>query len=250
MDMAGFEKRLYEHADTMKNSVELPFDNTDGESCARELSGSRKVPVYKKIIPLVAVLIIFFMGSTAFSRYMNPGSVSMKDKVYTSLPTEQEFADDVGYAPVLIQEFKNGYRYMTGYVVNNEYSAKDSSMVEEFKSSLFEYEKDGDVVYFSQDRAEFSTNRGAIVDSFTGVELYYKSYMNKIVPENYQMTEAEKEAEAKGDLVFTWGNDSVQTMEVTCLMWIKEDIQYSLTQIDGLLDAEDMCEMAKEAIIH
>lgn len=250
MDMAGFEKRLYEHAETMKDGVELSFDNPDGVLCAKELSGNRKVPVYRKIIPIVAVLVIFFMGSTAFSRYMNPGSLSTKDKVYTSLPTEQEFIEDVGYAPVLIQEFKNGYRYMTGYVVNNEYSVKESSVVEEFNSSLFEYEKDGDVVYFAQDRAEFSTNRGAIVDSFTGVELYYKSYMNKIVPEEYQMTEAEKTAEAKGELVFTWGSDSVQTMEVKCLMWIKEDIQYSLTQIDGLLTMNDMCEMAKEAIIH
>jgi len=209
-----------------------------------------KASVYKKTVLTIAVIAVFLMSSTAFSRYVSPGFSSTKDKQYPFLPTEQEYIEDVGHVPVLIQEFKNGYRYRTGYVVNNGHADRNSSQIEQFNTSIFEYEKDGDVVCFCQEMAEFATNRGAIVDSFTGVELYYKSYTNKIVPEDYQMTEADKKAEEKGDLVFTWGSDAVQIVEVKCLMWIKEDIQYSLLQTDGLLEADDMCEMAKEALIH
>lgn len=209
-----------------------------------------KVSVYKKVALIVTVLTIFFMSSTAFSRYVPAGIVSTKDKQYPYLPTEQEYVDDIGFKPVLIQEFKNGYCYRNGYVVNDGHADSKSSQIEEFNSSIFEYEKDGDLVCFCQVSAEFATNRGAIVDSFTGVELYYKSYTNKIVPEDYQMTEADKTAEEKGELIFTWGSDTVEIIEVKSLMWIKENIQYSLLQTGGLLGAKDMCEMAKEALIH
>ena len=72
--------------------------------------------------------------------------------------------------------------------------------------------------------------------------------MNKIVPEDYQMTEADKEAEARGELVFSWGSDSVQTIEVKNVSWARDGISYMLLQTGGNLTEAEMISMAKQAI--
>ena len=164
------------------------------------------------------------------------------------MPSEQEYMADVGYAPVLIQEFENGYSYNTGYVVNNEHADSKTGEVEKFKSAMFEYEKNGELLYFWQEKSDSISLDGAVVDSFAGVDIYYSSYMNKIVPEDYQMTEADKEAEEKGELVFNWGSDNVQIMEVKNACWSEDGISYMLLQTGGELTENDMVSMAKEAI--
>ena len=163
--------------------------------------------------------------------------------LFCTVPTEE-----LGFAPVLIDEFENGYSYETGYVIDNEHADSKTAVVEKFKSAMFEYTKDGNTVYFSQDKFDSAVNSGSIVDSFAGVELYWKSYTNKIVPEDYQMTEADEQAQESGELVFTWGSDSVQTVEVKSLQWMRDGVQYMLLQMGGELGAEDMITMAKEAI--
>ena len=202
----------------------------------------------KKAVAIVAVAATFLLGSTAFASGVLTGWFSHADKEYITMPSEQECIQDVGYAPVLIQEFENGYVYSTGYAINNERADEKTGVVDEFKSAMFEYEKDGDVVYFWQEKYEGVQNYGTVIDSFAGVELYYTSYMNKIVPEDYEMTQADIEAEENGDLVFTWGSDSVQIMEVKSLQWIKEGVGFNLLQTGGNLDSSDLVAMAKEAI--
>ena len=164
------------------------------------------------------------------------------------MPSEQEYIADVGYAPVIIQEFENGYSYKTGYVVDNEYADSKTGKVEKFKSAMFEYEKNGELLYFWQEKSDSISLNGDVVDSFAGVDIYYSRYMNKIVPEDYHMTEADKEAEAKGELVFSWGSDSVQIMEVKNACWADDGISYMLLQTGGDLTEEDLIAMAKEAM--
>lgn len=248
MKNSVFEEQLYAHAACLKDSMAAPFSNETEDFFMKKAAEGKKIINYKKLIAIVAVAAVFLMGSTAFATGMLEGWFSYSDKKYDSLPSEQEYIEDVGYAPVLIQDFENGYSYETGYVVNNEHADSKTGEIEKFKSAMFEYTKEGNSVYFSQEKFDAAVNTGAVVDSFAGTELYWKSYMNKIVPEDYQMTEADKEAEARGELVFSWGSDSVKTMEVKSLMWTRDGIQFCLMQMGGELTEADMLVMAKEAI--
>jgi len=247
MKLSETEQRLCEHAARVKEHMAAPFENDKEDFIVKKTEG-KKIINYKKLISIAAVAAVFLMGSTAFATGVLSGWFSHSEKEYTSIPSEQEYLEDIGYAPVLIENFDNGYAYKTGYVVDNEHADGKSGVVEKFKSALFEYEKDGDLVYFSQEKFDFAVNNGILADSFTGVDMYYSSYMNKIVPEDYRMTEADKEAEAKGELVFSWGSDSVQTMEVKSLSWIEDGIQFMLLQMGGELTQADMIAMAKQAI--
>lgn len=248
MKNTGFEQRLYEHASCLKENMTAPFSNETEDFIMKKAAESKKTVNYKKVIAVVAVAACFLLGSTAFATGVLSGWFSHSEKEYAALPSEQEYLEDVGYAPVLIQEFENGYSYKTGYAVNNDRADSDTAVVESFMSGMFEYEKDGNTVSFWQEKYDGAQEYGTKVDSFAGVDLYYSSYMNKIVPEDYQMTEADEEARTKGELVFTWGSDSVQVIEVKSVQWIKDDIHFMLLQTGGELGADELCSMAKEAI--
>ena len=89
---------------------------------------------------------------------------------------------------------------------------------------------------------------GTVVENIDGIDLYYHSYRNKIVPADYQLTEADKLAEEQGELVFSYGSDSVQVMEIKSLHWLDGDMDTMLMQMDGELTAEDLVEMAREIL--
>lgn len=243
-----FELKLYAHAACVKENMSAPFEKETEDFIMKNNTQGLKTVKLKKVFAIVAVAAVFLLGSTAFASGVLTGWHSYSEKEYSSMPSEQEYIADVGYAPVLIQEFENGYSYKTGYVVDNEYADSKTGEIEKFKSAMFEYTKEGNSVYFSQEKFDAAVNTGAVVDSFAGTDLYWKSYMNKIVPEDYQMTEADKEAEEKGELVFSWGSDSVKTMEVKSVMWTKDGIHFCLMQMGGELTEADMLVMAKEAI--
>ncbi len=248
MNMTGFEQRLYEHAARLKENMADPFDNEMEDLIMQKAAENKKIIHYKKVMAVVAVAACFLLGSTAFASGVLSGWFSYSEKEYSELPSEQEYIADVGYAPVLIQEFENGYSYKTGYAVNNDRADGETAVVESFMSGMFEYEKDGNTVSFWQEKYEGNQAYGTKIDSFAGVDLYYSSYMNKLVPADYQMTEADKEAQDKGELVFSWGSDRVQTMEVKSVQWIKDGIHFMLLQTGGELGAEELCAMAKEAL--
>lgn len=248
MNDMEFELELLRHSLILKDSMAAPFSFEMEELIMKKATENKNNLSLRKTVAIIAVAACFLLGSTAFASGVLTGWFSAAEKEYASLPSEDEYVQDIGYEPVLIEEFSNGYRYKTGYVVDNQHANSKTGQLEEFKSATFEYEKDGNLVLFSQEKFDSAVNSGSIVDSFTGIDLYYKSYINKIVPEDYQMTEADKEAEAKGELVFSWGSDRVMTMEVKSLTWIKDGIQFMLLQMDGELTAGDMAAMAKEAI--
>ena len=248
MKTAEFEERLHAHAAVLRDSMSAPFSNETEDFIMKKAAERKKIVHFRKVFAIAAVAAVFLMGSTAFASGMLSGWFSHSEKEYASMPSEQEYIEDVGYAPVLIQEFENGYGYKTGYVVDNEYADSKTGEVEKFKSAMFEYEKDGNLIYFWQEKSDSISLNGAVADSFAGVDIYCSSYMNKIVPEDYRMTEADKEAEANGEVIFSWGSDSVQTMEVKTVSWAKNGISYMILQTDGDLAENDMIVMAKEAI--
>ena len=81
-----------------------------------------------------------------------------------------------------------------------------------------------------------------------GKEIYYTSLKNKFVPPDYQLTDADKEAEKSGELVFSYGSDQVEIITVQALSWSDGDMHYELMQMDGKLTKDDLIGMACDII--
>lgn len=206
----------------------------------------------KKKIALIAVAATLVMGITVFaasgiiSQWFSSSS-SVPD--YKTLPTPEEVVKDIGYEAVTIDEFANGYKFDNGSVVDNVLTDDNGKAVEKFKSVTFRYLKDNDEVLFSQDKvnSQVETN-GEVVANVDGVDVYYHSYTNKLVPPDYKMTDEDKKAEETGELVFSYGSSKVEIKEIQSVSWKKDDMNYQLLQIDGKLSADELVEMAKEVI--
>jgi len=211
--------------------------------------GKNKVHGSRKIAVIVAIAAVFMLSTTAFAAgAFNAGWFSAYSEPFEQTSTA-EFAQEEGYEPVYIQSFDNGYSYSRGYVVDNQISDAELGAVEEFKSTSFEYEKDGDIVYFSQEHSETELNKyGSIIERYKDTDIYAYSYTNKIVPEDYVPGEAELDAEAKGELIFSYGSDSVSVMEVRSVSWTENGINFMLMQMGGKLSTDELCLMAKEII--
>lgn len=206
----------------------------------------------KKKVSIIAIAAILILGVTVFAagglvKMWFGSSSAIPD--YKSLPTEQRVKDDIGYETVLINEFKNGYTFKDGNIVNNKLADENGKLIEKFKSVSFRYEKDGDMLYFSQDKFNSEKNpSGEPILAADGIEIYYFAYKNKLVPPTYKLTEEDKKAEKNGELVFSYGSEKVKISKVQSVTWEKDGVFYELMQIDGKLSADELADTAKEII--
>ena len=212
----------------------------------------RYVMKAKKKMVLAAAAAVMILGVSAFAAGgMITGwyGYSWSTPDYSALPSQEECIKDVGFAPILKEDFANGYAFENGSIVKNKLTDDSGSVVEKFKSLVFRYSKDGDMVELSQEQYESQMSQnGTAFDEKNGVTIYLTEYTNKIVPPSYEMTEEDRQAEESGALVFSWGSDQVEIKQVRGVNWEKDGTHFGLLQIDGALSAQELADMAKELI--
>ena len=233
-------------------SVDRIKDIVDSKIASASVERKSITMKSKKKISLIAIAATLALGITAFAAsgiVTTWFSSSSSIPKYKSLPSAEQVKSDIGYEPVLIDTFENGYSFKDGSVINNNLADENGNSVEKFKSVSFRYEKDGDRVIFSQDKfnSEMYTE-GEVIATVSGTDIYYFSYTNKIVPPDYKMTDEDKKAEENGELVFSYGSSKVEISEVQSVNWINNGIQYQLLQIDGKLSGKELVDMAAEVI--
>ena len=159
---------------------------------------------------------------------------------YTSLPTVEQVTKDIGYRPVLIDAFENGYCFKKGNIMKNSFKDDNASVIEKFKSVSFDYQKNGDVVSFEQQKFNSKLiSPGDIIATVNGTNLYYVHYINKVVSDDYELTEQDKKDQTSGKVVFSYDDSAsqIEVSQVQSVNWNKDGIQYDLLQIDGKLSA-------------
>ena len=117
--------------------------------------------------------------------------------------------------------------------------------------NLCPYQKNGDVVSFEQQKFNSKlTPAGDIIATINGTNLYYVHYINKVVSDDYELTEQDKKDQASGKVVFSYDDSAsqIEVSQVQSVNWNKDGIQYDLLQIDGKLSAGELADMAREVI--
>ena len=155
---------------------------------------------------------------------------------YTSLPTLEQVTKDIGYRPVLIDTFENGYCFKDGNIVKNSFKDDNANVIEKFKSVSFDYQKNGDVVSFEQQKFNSKlTPAGDIIATINGTNLYYVHYINKVVSDDYELTEQDKKTRPVEKLYSVTMAALLRLKSSTgskALTGIKMVIQYDLLQIE------------------
>ena len=222
------------------------------ESIKTKQNKESYIMMSKKKIGFIAVAATMILGITAFATsgiISSWYSSSSSTPDYKTLPTIEQSIKDVGYAPILIEEFDNGYIFEDGRIVKNVLTDANNNSAEEFKTFNFHYTKAGDVVILSQGKYNSEMPQsGTLISSESGHNIYFTGYTNKVVPANYKMTEDDKKAEQTGELIFSYGSDEVSISEINSVSWIANDIHFNLMQIDGKLSTDNLVEMANYVI--
>ena len=248
------ELGIQKQADTSCNALDIDTENVrqrvyaklDFADTERKQTTMRSK---KKILPLLiaATLTIGVTAVAATGKISMWTGSSASRADYTSLPTSEQITKDIGYRPVLIDTFENGYCFKKGNIIKNSFKDDNANVIEKFKSVSFDYQKNGDVVLFEQQKLIPS---GDIIATVNGTNLYYVHYINKMVSDDYELTEQDKKDQASGKVVFSYDDSAsqIEVSQVQSVNWNKDGIQYDLLQIDGKLSAGELADMAREVI--
>ena len=149
------ELGIQNHADTSCNALDIDTENVrqrvyaklDFADTERKQTTMRSK---KKILPLLiaATLTIGVTAVAATGKISMWTGSSASRANYTSLPTSKQVTKDIGYRPVLIDTFENGYCFKEGTIIKNSFKDGNANVIENFKSVSFDYQKNGDVVSF------------------------------------------------------------------------------------------------------
>lgn len=206
---------------------------------------------FSKKFGFIAAAAVFVLGLTVYAasgRIVSMHSSSWKVD-YKTLPTEAKCEKDVGYTPILIDTFTNGYAFESGRITDNDFRDEEDNSVEKFRAFAFAYKKDsGRVDFYQQKYASDLEDDDETATVYNGIEIKYHSHVNKFVPAGYKLTDEDKRAEAAGELVFSYGSAEVEVLTVQDVSWTVGDMHYELLNMDGALTKDELAAMACEAI--
>jgi len=209
----------------------------------------KKGSMRKKIIIILAATMV--IGTTVFAagKIQSIYSSSSTIPTYTTIPTVKQVKNDFNFNPKLVDKFNNGYTFADGYAVKNKGVDEKGNSVKKTKSLDFTYTKGNDKLdlYMENGMLDERSNKETVVDTCNGIDLYYTSYANKLVPADYKLTEQDKQDKLSGKYVFTYGSDKVEISQVQYLDWMQDGIHYSLLP-DSNVSKDELVKMAPQVI--
>ena len=203
---------------------------------------------------VIAAAVIMLFGITVYAASVIYGGISGHSSnipTYYSVPTREALGRDIGIELNVVDVFSSGYSFKSGHIVYNEEHGDDGSVISRFRALSCKYILNDDTLSFSAEAtaAAVREEETEITETYRGSGLHYDKYLNKIVPGNYELTEQDKEDEANGKYVFSFGSSGgIELKEVQIVTFEYGEISYSLCAINSVITEDGLLQMAKEII--
>ena len=218
------------------------------ENSRKRLQRKENVPMKKKtVLVAIAAVCILTVGAVAAGSSAVWYSSSSSRPDYTTPPSASQMERAAGFSGIVPEGFSNGYVFVDGSDVSNVLEERDSR--ETFQSLSMHYACGEDSLDLSLEPPVSTEEEGQPVQTYNGVDLYAHAFINRTVPEDYQMTREDLELEQAGEVYFNCdGEDHTVDYQVRSVSWTEDGVSYNLMQIDGPLTLEDLETMACEII--
>lgn len=225
---------------------ELFYENNKEPHMKRVFS-IKNVACIAAIICCLVTVTVFASGT--FDHYV---SKSSGNSVYTEMPSVETLQKDIGFAPKLIGSFSNGYSFKEASIYETAGASASNENLFQFKQLDADYASaDGQLVSISSSKTgSFVVNQTNYdqISSYKNIDLNYDMQVYRFVPEGYQLTDADKEAQANGSVVFSYGSTEEETETIQFVNWTDCGIDYNLRSSNTALTASDLFTMAQELI--
>lgn len=198
---------------------------------------------------IMALAATLLLGVTAFATGVVVSRVSHSSSAptYTALPTSSQLKQEFDFNAQLLNNFENGYTFKSGHLVENEEQDASGKTIVSYKALNCIYTKEDQSVDLNMDKSELqmSSNQVTLLDTYKEVKLYYTQYLNKCVAGDYEMTIQDKEDEAMGKYIFSYGIEKEDPINVQFLLWSHEGINYSFMGQDSNLTQQELITITK-----
>ncbi|MHC1748914.1 MAG: hypothetical protein AB9856_11300 [Cellulosilyticaceae bacterium] len=206
----------------------------------------------RKLVTITALCIV--LGSiTVIGATMGKSWIGHSNNSYKTYPSQEKIEKDTGFTPKYTKELPGGFEYASGGPGESELRDDSGKTLTNTKTVTLVYQKGNEkpnlTLMVEKIDKEFIDNaHSKLVKSDKGIEFYYYDQDYKFVPPNYELTEADKKAEAEGKLAITFGSDEVRCENVQGISWYEEGLHYTLMGNDFHFEVEEMIEMAEYVI--
>lgn len=211
----------------------------------------RKLSIRKMAVICACVLAMTGAIALAQGRIASVIGSSSSKPTYDTLPSSQTINKDIGLSGIILPDkFSNGYIFDGGTKVNNQNIDESGAALNKFNSLDIDYKKDGDNLSLSIESKDNSVedDTAQLAGTYQDIELYYIDQAYKFVPPDYKMTEQDKQDEASGKYMFSYGSQKVETSVQKGVCFTIGDNEYLLMGMDTPLTEDDLLVMAKEYI--
>ncbi len=213
----------------------------------------KRIKISKVLLVAAAVtaLLSFSVFATRNLIVVSRHGYSTNIPTYTHIPSQKTLMRDVGIAPRLPHSFSCGYTYRSAHISHDKDLDADGKVVEKFKSLICDYTNGEKKFSLLIDASSTSGTAGGETDTtenYRGTNIRYITYLNKLVPGNYQLTEQDKADEANGKYVFSFGSDEIEIIEVQLVTFRCQGLNYSICALDLPLTKNELLQTAREII--
>ncbi len=218
--------------------------------------GKKVVSVKKMVIGIAAACLLVsgvcFAGKTA---YLMTSGIGYSE--WDSYEDIDEMEEKLGLEVDSVETFANGYSFTGAYVETIKAMDENDNKLYDFKELTLQYEKEGakDLnLYMHRVLDEGETaktpdlTRTVTLEDGTEIMVRYDIYTYKFVPVDYEMTEEDRENEARDDYYISEGSEEVEIQQYSGVVWEKGGVYYHLMGFDVELGGEEMLDMAEEII--
>lgn len=173
---------------------------------------------------------------------------------FTDFARTADFAAQLDYTPLYVQELAGGYTFHEGHISQMQRLDENGHRMSHVYKSLFmDYRnpQSGELITLVVDNAPQFDDKPPLQSQsrMVGeVELVWGIQPYKFVPVDYVLTGEDKAALANGSLEISVGSDKVERTVNMSVCWTQNGLHYNLFGWDLELDADDMLDIAADFV--
>lgn len=202
----------------------------------------------------VAGLALVLMGTTGFAASKIAGyyATSNTSNDITQYEKVLSKADTLDFECNIPKSFKNGYVFESGNLGNVAAVDENNRPMKKAKIWSIDYSKKGAENISLGIQPQMEKNEENVFEderrTINGVDVLYFEVTYKFVPDDYVMTEEDKENEKKLDYIFSRGADKVEVKQCHSISFVKDGSDYTMYGYNSKLSVDEWFMMAEELI--
>ncbi len=233
-----------EHFEIMKRNVNYSINSFEEEKNMKKFS-FKKIAIVMSAICIIGSVTAIASGIISGSESHSSHKDEIKDYKKVS-----ELEEKTGFEFDIPEFFENGYKFDYAVPVYSNNIDEDGKKIGDSWVDIFvnyKNEKYPDVSLSITKNLddELISDENEIYEGVT-INYSYNKYM--FVPPTYELTAEEQALVDSGELVVSYGTDTVEYKVVENVSWIKDDVKYVLTTFDNDMAKDVLNDMAKDII--